>query len=59
MNKPAFELNTSAFAALNLVKDQTVRAQYCRTGSYHGVRPRKLANGRLAWPPVQVERGAA
>lgn len=42
------------FAAANQVKAQSVRARLCRTGSYFGVRPVKLANGRLAFPNVQV-----
>ncbi len=49
-----FELSAEQFAALNQVKAQTVRARLCRTGSYFGIRPLKLANGRLAWPAVQV-----
>lgn len=49
-----FELDTDNFAAINQVKGQSVRARLCRTGSYFGVRPMKLANGRLVWPRVQV-----
>ena len=45
------------FAARNTVKAQSVRARICRTGSYFGVRPVKLANGRLAFPAVQVTAG--
>lgn len=48
-------LSCEQFAALNQVKPQSVRARLCRTGSYYGVMPRKLANGRLAFPAVQVE----
>ena len=51
-----YELSADQFAALNQVKSQSVRARLCRTGSYFGVRPMKLANGRLAWPAVQVEK---
>lgn len=52
------EYNFSAeqFAALNKVKPQSVRARICRTGSYFGVVPKKLANGRLAFPSVQVAK---
>jgi hypothetical protein len=32
------------------------RARLCRTGSYFGIRPLKLANGHLAWPAVQVTK---
>lgn len=51
---PKYELSAEQFASLNQVKSQTVRARLCRTGSYFGVRPLNLANGRLAWPAVQV-----
>lgn len=47
-------LSCSEFAAINQVKAQTVRKRFCLTGSYFGVRPKKLANNRLAWPSVQV-----
>ena len=49
-----FTRNTEQFAARNTVKAQSVRARICRTGSYFGVRPIKLANGRLAFPDTQV-----
>lgn len=51
-----FDLSAEQFAALNQVKPQSVRARLCRTGSYFGVRPLKLANGRLAFPAVQVQK---
>lgn len=53
--KTKYELSAEQFANLNQVKPQSVRARLCRTGSYFGVTPIKLANGRLAWPAVQVE----
>jgi len=49
-----YELNTQQFAALNQVLPQSVRARLCRTGSFYGVAPLKLASGRLAFPAVQV-----
>jgi hypothetical protein len=49
-----YELSAEQFAALNQVTAQTVRARLCRCGHYFGVRPLKLANGRLAFPNVQV-----
>lgn len=42
------------FAAHHHVKAQSVRARICRFGSYFGVVPKKLANGRMAFPAVQV-----
>jgi hypothetical protein len=51
-----YDRSSDQFAALNQVKGQSVRARICRTGSYFGVVPKKLANGRLTFPAVQVER---
>jgi len=28
----------------------SIRTRLCQTGSFHGVRPYKLPNGRLLWP---------
>lgn len=50
------DLSAEQFAAINQVKAQSVRARLCRTGSYFGVCPIKLANGRLAFPAVQVAK---
>lgn len=57
-NKPeelCYELSTAEFARLHQVKPETPRTQFCRTGFYLGVKPKKLANGRLVWPNVRVE----
>ncbi len=52
-----FPLQTDEFGALNGVKGQSVRARFCTTGSYFGILPLKLANGRLRWPvKVACER---
>ncbi len=51
-----YDLSAEQFAALNQVIAQSVRARLCRTGSYFGIRPVKLANGRLAFPNVQVAK---
>lgn len=56
METKKFNLSAEQFAALNQVKAQSVRARLCRTGSYFGVVPLKLASGRLAWPSVQVAK---
>lgn len=47
-------LTCEQFADLNKVKPQTVRARLCRFGSYYGVKPKKLANGFLVFPDIQV-----
>ena len=44
--------STDKFAQQNHVRPQTVRKRYCDTGSYFGVRPIKLPNGRLSWPTL-------
>lgn len=44
--------STDKFAQQNLVRPQTVRKRYSQSGSYFGVRPTKLPNGRLSWPTV-------
>lgn len=51
----SYPLDTEEFAKANGVLPQSVRARVCRFGSYFGVIPKKLANGRLMWPSVQVE----
>ncbi|WP_415258098.1 hypothetical protein [Thauera phenylacetica] len=49
-----FTLSCEEFARLNQIKPQSVRARLCRFGSYYGIKPLKLLNGRLAFPAVQV-----
>ncbi len=44
------DLTTAEFSKQYLVKPQTVLKRLCETGSYFGVVPTKLPNGRLAWP---------
>ncbi len=56
-----FSKDSEQLGAKNGVKGATVRASVYRTGSYFGITPMKLANGRLLWPDVQlgVERTRA
>ena len=51
----ATEGTTAQFAGKYLVKPDTVRTRYCLTGSYFGVVPKKLPNGRLVWPLPESE----
>lgn len=51
-----YRLSCWEFAKLNLVKPESVRSRICRTGEYFGVVPKRLANGRLVFPDVQVEK---
>lgn len=55
-NDTKYDSSTDQFASLNQVKAQSVRARLCRTGSYFGIKPIKLMNGRTAWPSVQVAK---
>lgn len=52
-----YDRSTEEFARLNQVKGTSVVARICRTGSYFGVVPKKLANGRLVFPGIQVKKG--
>lgn len=51
--------NTADFARVNHVKPQTVRKRYSATGSYFGIKPCKLPNGRLDWPSNEEAGGCA
>jgi len=51
-----YNVPTEVFARYAQVKPATVRVRFCRTGSYFGIRPKKLPNGRLAWPDDSEER---
>lgn len=41
---------TEALAQSLRLQPQSIRARVCRTGSYFGLVPTKLPNGRLLWP---------
>lgn len=43
-------LSTEEFARAVNVKPTSVRVRLSQTGSFHGIRPQKLATGRLLWP---------
>ena len=47
-NTAEYTLTTDEFAKLNMVKAHTVRCRLSAFGTYFGVRPAKLANGRTA-----------
>jgi len=50
------ETTTEALAAGLGIKAQSIRARVCRCGSYFGLRPTKLPNGRLLWPADAIAR---
>lgn len=49
-----YHLSTNDFAEQYLVLPQSVRKRYSKTGSYHGVVPKKLPNRRLLWPDCTI-----
>jgi hypothetical protein len=49
-----FALSTKQFAEINMVKPESIHSRLCRFGSYFGIMPVKLANGRMAWPQEQA-----
>lgn len=55
MNPLSKSYTTEALSSMFGVKPQSIRARYCTTGSYFGLVPRKLPNGRLIWDQEEVE----
>jgi hypothetical protein len=49
-------LSTQDFARAIGLQPESIRVHLCRRGSYYGIRPGKLPNGRLLWPMDAVER---
>lgn len=59
------ETNTAAFRGISTkqlaeraggLSADGIRVRLCKTGSYFGVRPKRLPNGRLLWPEDTLER---
>lgn len=48
-------LTTDEFAAGLGLAAQSIRKRLCQTGSYFGIVPLKLPNGRLMWPANALE----
>lgn len=38
------------------IKPNSIQHRLCTSGSYFGLRPKKLPNGRLLWPVDSLER---
>lgn len=47
---------TETLAQIACVQPNSIRVRFCRTGSYFGLVPEKLPNGRLLWPADSKER---
>lgn len=50
------EHTTAALASKLGIQPQSIRAAICRKGSYYGVTPIRLPNGRLHWPADAFDR---
>ena len=59
MSVSDYSLSTDEFSKAIKVKPQSIRVRLCETGSYFGIHPIKLRNGRLLWPSDGPERLAA
>lgn len=49
-------ITTKTFADQLGNRPTSIHHRVCTTGSYFGVRPAKLPNGRLLWPDDAVEQ---
>lgn len=49
-------LTTEELSAELGIGPQSIRKRYSQTGSYFGLRPVKLPNRRLLWPPNPLEK---
>lgn len=47
---------TDEFAAQLRITTQAVRKRFSQTGSFYGIRPLRLPNGRLLWPDDALEQ---
>lgn len=49
-------INTNDLARGLGILPQSIRKRFSQTGEYFGIRPMKMANGRLFWPMDFVEK---
>lgn len=53
---PAYSATTREFARLNGIQATSLTVHLCKHGSYYGIKPKKLVNGRLLWPAITLDR---
>jgi hypothetical protein len=53
---PPAGLSTTDLARAVGLQPDSIRVHLCRAGSYYGIKPRRLPNGRLLWPADSVAR---
>ena len=57
MNSPiCYTQPTEQLATALGIKASSIRTRLCKTGSYFGLKPRKLPNGRLLWPANALDQ---
>lgn len=49
-------ITNPTFARTMGIHPQSIVAHLCRHGSYFGIKPFKLPNGRLMWPDDAIEQ---
>lgn len=49
-------ISTEELAIQAITTPGTIRVRLCKTGSYFGIRPKKLPNGRLLWPSDSINQ---
>ncbi|GAB1425956.1 hypothetical protein MASR2M16_31900 [Thauera terpenica] len=50
------KLDTAEAAERLRIRPQTLRRALCLQGHYYGVKPTKMANGRLLWDSADLDR---
>lgn len=55
-SKSQYGDSTDVFAQKMHSKPSSIRVRLCNTGSYYGIKPYKLPNGRLLWPADAVQQ---
>lgn len=48
-------ISTNELATLLGVTAQSIYKRHCETGSYWGIHPNKMPNGRLLWPANTID----
>ena len=49
-------MTTNELAELIGIRSTSIHRRFCTTGSYFGLRPQTLANGRLKWPDDSFQK---
>lgn len=55
INRPR-KLDTTEAAERLRIRPQTLRRALCLQGHYYGMKPTKMANGRLLWDSADLDR---